>query len=167
MCRFLLFLIDCLPPFLQMLDYNVPGGVCRNMIYNKFSTLFNLTLCAKAFSLLDWIVGRKAEPRTICHWQLQVTERRKRTNKWWGFSRMRAWLVHWMGMATEYFFSLLADPDSSLMIITTTVISLLLHQNFCPILTMSLAASSIFSSSWWHYGQFCYTPWSTLLVQAT
>lgn len=94
-----------------MLDYNVPGGVCRNMIYNQLSTLFNLTLCAIAFSLLDWIVGRKAEPRTICHWQLQVTERRKGTNKWWGFSRMRAWLVHWMGMATEYFFSLLADPD--------------------------------------------------------
>ena len=150
-----------------MLDYNVPGGVCRNMIYNQLSTLFNLTLCAKAFSLLDWIVGRKAEPRTICHWQLQVTERRKGTNKWWGFSRMRAWLVHWMGMATEYFFSLLADPDFITHDNYYNRCFTFVASKFYPILTMSLAASSIFSCSWWHHGQFCYTPWSTLLVQAT
>jgi len=28
-----------------------------------------------------------------------------------------------------------------------------------------ISVASILSCGWWHYGQFCYTPWSTLLVQ--
>lgn len=58
----------------------------------NMKTSLNLTI------ITDCILGRKAEPRAICCWQLQVTERRKRTNRWWILSLICTRLVHRMGM---------------------------------------------------------------------
>lgn len=44
---------------------------------------------------------RKAESRTVCCWQLKITQGRKGPNGRWSFSVLCTWLVYWMGMATQ------------------------------------------------------------------
>lgn len=130
-----------------MLDYNVPGGVCRNTLHNQLSTFFNLILCVKAFPFwIGLLAGKLNRGLSVIDSYKLLKEGKELTNDEVFLTCTLGWCIEWVWLQnTSFLFWLILSL--LLMIITTTVVSLLMHQNFYPILTMSLAASSIFSCS--------------------
>ena len=118
-------------------------------------------------SLLMFLVHRKAQPRPLSYWQLQVAKQRTGPFQWRSFSCMCAWVVHWMGMAPWPFRSLWEIVKFLFFyLIYLLELHFILVGNFENFTTMILAASSVFSCPWWYYGWFSHTQRSTMLVQS-